>query len=140
MSTPCPPAGSIIKGLIIRAPWIDLILDGHKCWEMRKKATEQRGWIALIQSGTGAVQGVAQLVDCLPRISVADYNAHFAQHRVPADEVLPGDPYTVPWVMAHARRLAEPVPYRHRHRQGAVIWVGLEPQVGAAIERQRDRS
>lgn len=27
------------KGLIIDTPWIDLILDGKKCWEMRSTGT-----------------------------------------------------------------------------------------------------
>ncbi|MBF4307663.1 ASCH domain-containing protein, partial [Vibrio anguillarum] len=41
----------ISKGLIVDQPWIDLILDGQKCWEMRSHTTHFRGDFALIQKG-----------------------------------------------------------------------------------------
>jgi hypothetical protein len=127
-------AGTVRSGLLIREPWISLILRGEKTWEMRKTTTSKRGWIALIASQSGAVQGVAQLVDCLPPIRLENYHKHFERHRIPAAEVSFDDSYTVPWVMAHARRLPEPVLYRHP--PGAVIWVTLAPDVVAAIDRQ----
>lgn len=38
-----------IRGLILKSPWIDLILDGRKTWEIRGSNTLVRGHIALIK-------------------------------------------------------------------------------------------
>jgi hypothetical protein len=51
------------KALIISEPWIDYILEGTKTWEMRSSGVSHRGWFGLIKKGTGAVHGVARLVD-----------------------------------------------------------------------------
>lgn len=40
------------RGLIIRKPWIDYILDGTKVWELRSTRTKIRGEIGLIEAGT----------------------------------------------------------------------------------------
>jgi hypothetical protein len=42
----------VMRGLIIREPWISLILSGKKTWEMRSKSCPQRGVIALILKGS----------------------------------------------------------------------------------------
>ena len=52
----------MLDGLLIRAPWIDKILDGSKTWEIRGSNTYKAGHIGLIESGTGTVVGVAELV------------------------------------------------------------------------------
>jgi hypothetical protein len=57
-----------MKGLVIREPWIDMILDGAKTWELRTQRTTVRGEIALIRKGTGQIEGVAHLVDSLPQL------------------------------------------------------------------------
>jgi hypothetical protein len=44
-------------GLLVKQPWIDLILRGVKTWELRGSRTKASGRIALIQSGTGTVVG-----------------------------------------------------------------------------------
>lgn len=49
-------------GLLIRAPYVDWILDGLKVWEMRSKRTARRGRIGLIRSTSGLVVGEANLV------------------------------------------------------------------------------
>jgi ASCH domain-containing protein len=51
-----------MKGLIIDEPWISLILQGEKIWEMRKTACHHRGRIALIRKGSGQVVGIAALL------------------------------------------------------------------------------
>lgn len=48
-----------MDALVIAEPWIGLILDGSKTWEMRSRATRKRGRIALIRKGSGQVVGVA---------------------------------------------------------------------------------
>jgi hypothetical protein len=52
----------MLDGLLIRVPWIDKILDGAKTWEIRGSHTSKEGRIGLIESGSGTVVGVAELV------------------------------------------------------------------------------
>lgn len=108
-----------MKGLIIRSPWIDLVLQGEKTWEIRGANTCIRGRIALIKSGTGCVFGTVELVDCLP-LDLMNYQGHIAEHRVTAVQSLPY-PKTFAWVLARSVPFEQPVPYRHP--KGAVIWV-----------------
>lgn len=124
-----------LKGLIIRQPWIEMILAGTKVWEMRSERTMFRGPIALIEKGTGFVVGTAILSDSLPPISPKDMGACRTKHRIPAeisDEV--GFKWFTPWVLKDVRRLARPVPYVHR--SGAVILVALDADVEVAIKSQ----
>jgi hypothetical protein len=53
----------MMSALLIRASYIDWILNRSKIWEIRGSRTTKRGRIGLIQSGTGKVVGVADLVD-----------------------------------------------------------------------------
>lgn len=127
---------TVSKGLVIAEPWIGMILDGRKVWEMRSTATTHRGWFGLIAKGTGAVHGVARLVEVLPPLSPEEMLAHVDEHRIPAEMIASGDVarWNTPWVLADVRRLPTPVPYRHR--PGAVTWVTLDPEVSAAIAAQ----
>ncbi|PSR23395.1 MAG: hypothetical protein C7B45_03535 [Sulfobacillus acidophilus] len=114
-----------MRGLIIRQPWIDLILNGRKRWEIRGQATTMRGRIALIQSGSGLVVGTVDLVDCLA-LTPDDYYEAEPFHGIPQpiDCPLPY-PRIYAWVLARPHRFAVPIAYRHP--QGAVIWVNLPP-------------
>ncbi len=115
-----------MKGLIVRSPWIDLILQGEKTWEIRGVNTNTRGRIALIKSGTGQVYGTVELVDCLP-LDLTSYHGHIAEHRVTAVQSLPYAK-TFAWVLARSAPFEQPVPYRHP--QGAVIWVNGVLDIG----------
>jgi len=42
-----------MKGLIIKEPWISLILSRKKTWELRSRDTRVRGRIALIRKDRG---------------------------------------------------------------------------------------
>ncbi|WP_281975144.1 hypothetical protein [Halobacillus litoralis] len=42
-----------MNGLLVQAPWIDLLLAGSKIWEIRGSNTKKRGRIGLIKSGSG---------------------------------------------------------------------------------------
>ena len=53
----------IAKVLIIAESWIGYVLDGSKTWEMRSSGASHRGWFGLIRKGTGAIYGIARLVD-----------------------------------------------------------------------------
>ena len=57
----------VSRALVVDQPWVGLIADGAKVWEMRTRPTKVRGWIGLIEKGTGTIIGVAYLkIHCLP--------------------------------------------------------------------------
>lgn len=123
----------IKKGLIIDEPWIGFILSGEKTWEMRSTATSFRGWFGLIRKGSGAVVGVARLVDVGPPLSPEEMIRDFEKHRIPESMIRSGAvaKWNTPWILADVRRLPRPVAYRHK--SGAVTWVNLDDDVTAAI-------
>lgn len=108
------------RGLIIRKPWIDLILDGLKTWEMRSTHTKHRGPTYMIEAGSGLIQGVAMLggSHAVPN-EAFDY--YFDKHRV--DDLSLLEKWNIAWRFSGARRLQKPVPYQHP--RGAVTWVKL---------------
>jgi hypothetical protein len=126
-----------MKGLIIRAPWIDLILCGRKTWEMRTKATSIRGRIALIRAKSGLVVGTADLRECLPALTPARLRETVAFHAIPDAEMdgAIANGWTTPWVLEDVRRLEPPIPYSHP--SGAVTWVTLSDTILHA-KRPRD--
>lgn len=124
------------KALIIADPWIGLILDGSKTWEMRSSNTAHRGWFGLIRKGTGEVWGIARLVSSGPRLSSQEMADSVAEHRIPViggggDQTLR---WNVPWKLAGVLKLSPPVPYRRK--SGAVRWVILDEAATAGIARQ----
>ena len=110
------------KGLIIGQPWIDLILDGYKTWEMRTTGTKFRGEFALIQKGTGLIVGISNLVDSLAPLSPEELIVFKHKHNVDYEKQPELLNWNTPWVMENSRRIP---PIRYKHRQGAVIWVSL---------------
>ncbi len=115
-----------MKGLIIRPPWIDLILCGEKTWEIRGSNTKIRDQIALIRSGSGLVAGKCELVDTIGPLTLKEMQGHLGKHRIPLKALMNSLPYkkTFAWVIENARALKEPIPYKHP--LGAVIWVNLD--------------
>jgi len=122
------------KGLLIRDPWIEQILSGEKVWEMRSRATQQRGWVALIRSGSGMVFGVARIVDSIGPLTEAQMLASQDKHGIPPRSVQLVPAYRHAWVLADVKRLAKPVPYRHR--PGALIFAKLDLDVRRQIAAQ----
>lgn len=125
------------SGLIIREPWISKILSGEKTWEMRSTPARKRERIALIRKGSGLVVGTARLIDSGPPLTRENYMDYCDKHAIPAstlDEVIKNK-WVHPWVLADARRLAKPVPYRHG---GGVTFVTLEQSVLDAISAQEE--
>ena len=68
----------MLSGLLIRSPYVDWILAGSKTWEIRGSSTAKRGRIALIQSGSGTVIGVADLVGVAGPLTLRDLAANTA--------------------------------------------------------------
>jgi hypothetical protein len=120
-----------LKGLIIDSPHIDHILDGRKRWEMRPVAARQRGMIALIGKGTGAILGTADLVDSLGPLTDYELRGAEALHRIPPERLRSAVRCNHAWVLENVRRLPAPIAYRHA--PGTVTWVTLEPEFADAL-------
>ena len=110
-----------MKGLIIKQPWIDYILDGKKTWEIRGSKTNVRGKIELIQSGSGLVVGTCEIVDCI-ELSQVDYQNNVSKHSIKDVSFMPYKK-TFAWVISNAQRYE--VPRKYKHPNGAIIWVNL---------------
>lgn len=127
---PCEKCGRIMgrkpkpieRALIVRKPWIDLILSGDKCWEMRSKPTKIRGRIGLIEQGTGLIIGECDLdhSQILP-LDKLELEAYRCFHQV--DDLSLLDKWRFPWELKNVKRYEQPIPYQHP--KGAVIWVNL---------------
>jgi hypothetical protein len=113
----------LVKGLIIKSPWIELIFQGRKTWEIRGSNTSIRGQIALIKSASGLVLGKVDLIDSR-RLTLGELQATEAMHCIPREQctVAPYDKIHA-WVVANPVLFKSPVPYVHP--RGAVIWVNL---------------
>ena len=110
-----------MKGLIIKEPYIDQILEGKKKWEFRGSNTRIRGRIALIKSGTKKIYGEANLVDCF-EIDLKTYNEYQMYLYGSKEKSLPYKK-TYAWVMENPIIYKETVSYNHP--LGAIIWVNL---------------
>lgn len=128
-----------MKAIVIDEPWISLILDGKKTWEMRKGSCHQSGLIGLIRRGSGRVVGVARIHGSGPELKTA---AEFAKaepfHCIPVEkqEQAMKDGWTTPWIISDARALSEVVSYHHP--KGAVIWVTLPGETAHAVLNRVD--
>ena len=125
-----------MSALIIKKPWLDKILAGTKIWEIRGSRTNIRGTIGLIESRSGTVVGLCEVIDCIGPLTAEEYrrNARRAG-MLPAEANLGGYKNTFAWVLANARRFKTPVPYRHP--SGAVIWVALDEATERAVQRRK---
>lgn len=124
-------------GLIIDKPWLDLILNGQKTWEMRSNKFKQQGYIALIEKGTKSVLGIARIDGYSHKLSINELEASEKKHRVPAS-LYSSDNYKwfVAMKLSHIIRFNEPIPYQPI--KGAVIWVklGKQDDVMASISKK----
>ena len=92
----------VTRGLVIADPWIGYLLEGRKTWEMRSSNTSVRGPIALIRKGTGAIWGIAKLVDVGQPLSQAKMLASIDKHCIPAGMIQSGEveKWATPWILA----------------------------------------
>lgn len=123
-----------MKGLVIKEPWIGLILSGKKTWELRSRDTRVRGRVALITKGSGTAVGVADLTGTIPALSRSELRLNVTRHQVPADDIGDDFRWNTAWVLERAQPLRSPVPYHHP--AGAVIWVNLDPGTTKIIESE----
>jgi hypothetical protein len=123
------------RGLVIRKPYVDWILDGLKTWEIRSRRSKIRGPIALIESGSGKVVGTCELVDCVGPLTQEQYIANakkMNRTRAEAREQWSAIDPIYAWVFADAQRLPKPIAYDHP--QGAVTWVRLTDGVRKRVK------
>lgn len=120
--TPCV-TGAVPRGasiLLIKQPWIGLILDGRKSLEIRSQACNKRERIYLAESGGGGiVLGSVELVRCLGPLRRDEWTSRATEHCVAGDK-LPYGCFTYAWEMRKPIRFSTPVPYHHK--QGVVVW------------------
>ena len=124
-----------MRALLIRHPWIDKVLDGEKCWEIRGSRTTVRETIALVPSGSGTVIGVCDIVDCIGPLTAEAFRKNAKKAGMRPSEAQPGwYRQTYAWVLEKPRYLKRPVPYPHP--PGAVIWVCLDDKVERKILKE----
>lgn len=127
-----------MRALVIREPWVGLILAGEKTWELRSRSTNVRGVIGLIRKGSGTVVGVAELTDSLPPLEDAAAFAraealHGVTRTMRAEVMRQG--WITPWVLEGAKALRSPV--RYVHPAGAVTWVKLDEPTSHKVMQAR---
>jgi ASCH domain len=130
---------NITHALIIREPWITLLLEGKKTWEMRSRLTKIRGFIGLIHAGSGLIVGVGRLVECLERLNDERMRQNIDFHRIPEKDLIAACSagWTIPWVMEKIQAFKKPVPYTHP--KGAVIWIKLTKNSRELISLQYEK-
>ncbi|PFX44590.1 hypothetical protein COL32_12105 [Bacillus pseudomycoides] len=112
-----------MKGLIVKSPYVERILQGEKTWEIRGSNTKIRGNIALIKSGSGLIIGTIDLVDS-KKLSLQEYQNSEKYHCVSKKDCLnPHYKNIYAWIVSNPVMFQDQVPYTHP--QGAVIWVNL---------------
>jgi len=110
-----------MNALIVKKPWLDLILSGKKNWEIRGSNTKIRGKIELIQSGSGTIVGCCDIVGC-KEINIEMYQNNVINHQITDTKKLPYKK-TFVWIIQNAQRYKEPRQYQHP--KGAIIWVKI---------------
>lgn len=115
----------MIKGLFIKEPWISLILDGKKSWEIRGSNSKIRGRIALIASGSGEVKGFVDIIDSF-KLSGKEFDDNIYKHCINQEKYNSKNmPYknTHAWVLANSKKLDKGIKFQMK--QGCVIWINL---------------
>lgn len=129
-STPPPPE----RALMVREPYVSMLLTNRKRWELRGVPTNIRGRIGLIRSGSGLVVGECTIVDCIgpvdfetlissPNITTHERLEISTGGKAPYTEKAAGSSKTYAWV------IEKPIVYKHalryKHPSGAITFVDL---------------
>lgn len=113
------------RTLLIKEPWLSMLIDGHKTWELRRLPTKVGGVVGLTPPGSGEIAGRAELVTVHGPLSATELRDHRDKHWVDdgfLDSYAAGKPLYA-WEFQDAHRFESPAPYDHP--QGAEIWVKL---------------
>lgn len=125
-----------MRGLLIRSPAIEKILQGDKTWEIRGSNTHIRGTIALIRSGSKLIVGTCELVDVVGLLTSSEFRKNYHKIGISKEDLREGLPYekTYAWILKNAKALKKPIPYKHP--SGAIIWVKLSNSTFSKIREQ----
>jgi hypothetical protein len=117
------------SGLVIDEPYISMILQGHKTWEMRSQRTGKRMRIGLIKKGSKKVFGSAELYDCEGPYSYAELITATDKHGISKQQIDNGllDKWNYAWKLRNIQIFDMPVSYVHPN--GAVTWVDLQKAI-----------
>ena len=113
----------INRSLIIKEPWLSLILSRQKYWEMRTSLARAKiyGWIGLIRQGNvGQIVGITRLVDAIGPLTEQELVRHKDKHCIDYELNPEFYKWRYAWIFADSQKI-EPVSYSHK--QGSVIWV-----------------
>jgi predicted transcriptional regulator len=125
-----------LSAIPVKQPHIDLILDGTKTWEIRRKNTKNLGEVGLIKSGSGTVVGTGNLVKVI-QLTAASARANSQRMGMIKSEAASyAGQYA--WELENIIRLRKPVPYVHP--RGAIIWVTLDPTTARKVKAEAARS
>lgn len=124
-----------LSATIIAEPWIDMILDGYKTWEIRSKNTLKRDIIGLIRKGSKTVVATAKISDVIKITpSIARANAKHMGFSI--KDALTCVGYNA-WVLEDIVELKRPVPYEHTNQ---VTWVTLDESTTKKVLAEAKRS
>jgi hypothetical protein len=125
-----------VRGLIIRSEPLEKILNGTKTMELRSRANQQRGSIALIRKSSGHIYGVADIGESVGPMDFDDFSSRASEHGVEAHRLQDvfDSGYTTGWKLHNIRRLKAPVAYVHK--AGAVIWATLDAAAIAGLKAE----
>ena len=128
------PSSTEIKGLIVRKPFIDLILSGRKRYEIRKTSTRFRGKIALVWRGRA--YGTVRLTDVL-RKPIEELDFLEPSERRFLERYSKGLTHLFLWELRDPVRFIEPVPI---FRRGAQTWIRLTEEEKKRILEAEERA
>ncbi len=118
----------MMKGLIVRRPFADWLVEGRKRWEIRKSRTRVRGEILILSEGYAL--GKAELVDVVGPFTPEELAGHREKHLVDYDllrEYSGGKPLYA-WVFDNPEKFEEPV--KVNIKRGSQVWANVEPVNG----------
>lgn len=118
------------QGLLVKAPFAQMIVDGRKKWELRTRRCWRRGKVAILLAGSKTAIGEVTITDSIA-LTQDQLSQNFEHHRVhnlrDVFNRLPDQHVQYfAWVLEGARKYKHPKPYAHP--VGAVVWVTLIPQ------------
>lgn len=122
MAKQTTPLSIIQRGLIVRAPWAQALMDGTKQWELRNRPTQVRERVDILEGGSCMLLGSVEICDCLGPLGPKELRDAAKAGLILTTEVHDADhDAQYAWVVRNPQPLDKPEPYIHP--RGAVTWV-----------------
>lgn len=110
-----------MRGLIIKQPWADMIVNGEKTWELRKTCTKHRGELFILSGGK--IIGKGNLTDVYGPFSAQGLSRYFKKHKANNGDLLKYSKGKKLFIWDIFGAKIKPIHYEHP--KGAVVWVKL---------------